>query len=50
VRKEKGDEFDPSAKPVLAFGLGLRGCFGKRLAYVEIRILITLIIWNFELL
>ncbi|KAL7787156.1 cytochrome P450 [Trichoderma ceciliae] len=50
VRKEKGDAFNAVAGPVLAFGLGLRGCFGKRLAYLEMRVLITLIIWNFELL
>jgi cytochrome P450 len=50
IRGDKGDKFDSSSKSVLAFGLGPRGCFGKRLAYVEMRILITLIIWNFELL
>ncbi|PTB66764.1 cytochrome P450 [Trichoderma citrinoviride] len=50
VQKEKGDAFNATAGPVLAFGLGLRGCFGKRLAYLEMRILLTLIIWNFELL
>ncbi|KAH8682696.1 cytochrome P450 [Xylariales sp. PMI_506] len=42
--------FDSSAGPQLAFGLGTRGCFGKRLAYLELRILLTLVIWNFELL
>ena len=50
VQKEKGDAFNVTAGPVLAFGLGLRGFFGKRLAYLEMRILLTLIIWNFELL
>ncbi|KAI0126333.1 cytochrome P450 [Xylariales sp. AK1849] len=43
-------EFDSSAGPQLAFGLGTRGCFGKRLAYLELRILLTMIMWNFELL
>lgn len=38
-------EFDSSAGPVLAFGLGVRSCFGKRLAYLELRILLTVIIW-----
>lgn len=47
---EKGDEFDPSAGPQLAFGLGTRGCYGKRLVYVEMRIFLTLVMWNFELL
>jgi len=43
-------EFDAAAGPQLAFGLGTRGCFGKRLVYVEKRILLTLIVLNFELL
>jgi cytochrome P450 len=43
-------EFDSSAGPQLAFGLGPRGCFGKRLAYLQLRIMVTLILWNFELL
>lgn len=41
--------FDGNAGPVSTFGKGARGCFGRRLAYVEFRILLTLIIWNFEL-
>jgi cytochrome P450 len=43
-------EFNPNAGPQIAFGLGTRGCYGKRLTYVESRIVITLLIWNFELL
>lgn len=42
--------FDGTAGPQLAFGLGTRQCFGKRLALLEMRILIVLIVWNFELL
>lgn len=42
--------FDPLAGPQLAFGLGTRQCYGKRLAYLEMRILVTLVVWNFELL
>lgn len=42
--------FDPQAGPSIPFGLGIRGCFGRRLAYVEFRILLTMVIWNFELL
>ncbi|CAI7649251.1 unnamed protein product [Penicillium glandicola] len=42
--------FDPTAGPQLAFGLGTRGCYGKRLVYLEMRILLTLVVWNFELL
>ncbi|KAL0943556.1 cytochrome p450 [Colletotrichum truncatum] len=47
---EASYEFDQQAGPQLAFGLGTRGCFGRRLAYLELRILVTLIAWNFELL
>ncbi|RFU78086.1 cytochrome p450 [Trichoderma arundinaceum] len=43
-------EFNPKAGPQVAFGLGTRGCYGKRLTYVESRILLTLLVWNFELL
>lgn len=44
-----GNEFDASSGPQLAFSLGTRSCFGKRLAYLQLRILVTLIVWNFEL-
>ncbi|KAK8105471.1 hypothetical protein PG999_008830 [Apiospora kogelbergensis] len=40
--------FDSQAGPMLAFSLGIRGCFGRRLAYLQLRILMTLIVWNFE--
>ncbi|KAJ8131111.1 hypothetical protein O1611_g2515 [Lasiodiplodia mahajangana] len=42
--------FDAQAGPSIPFGLGIRGCFGRRLAYMEFRILLTMVIWNFELL
>ncbi|XDG09713.1 hypothetical protein ABKA04_009328 [Annulohypoxylon sp. FPYF3050] len=45
-----GGEFDASAGPQLAFGLGTRGCYGKRLVYLEMRIVLALVLWNFELL
>ncbi|KAJ5017712.1 Cytochrome P450 monooxygenase [Colletotrichum sp. SAR 10_99] len=45
-----GYEFDSSAGPQIAFGMGRRSCFGRRLAYVELRILLSLTVWNFELL
>ncbi|KAI0423307.1 cytochrome P450 [Xylaria grammica] len=42
---------NPQAGPSIPFGLGLRGCFGRRLAYnIELRLLLTMLIWNFELL
>ena len=47
---EKGGEiYDALAGPQLAFGLGPRGCFGKRLAYTQLRVMIVLIVWEFEL-
>ena len=50
VKGEDGkEEFDPHAGPHLAFGLGPRGCFGRRLAYLQMRIILVMMIWNFEL-
>ncbi|KAF2962924.1 hypothetical protein GQX73_g10651 [Xylaria multiplex] len=43
-------EFDPTSGPQLVFGLGTRGCYGKRLVYLEMRIVLVLLVWNFELL
>lgn len=42
--------FDSQAGPAMPFSLGLRGCFGRRLAYLELRLLLTVIVWSFELL
>ncbi|KAL5592998.1 hypothetical protein FOBRF1_012100 [Fusarium oxysporum] len=48
----KGDDgqsqFNSSAGPTLPFGLGKRGCFGQRLAYLEMKLVISLIVWSFE--
>lgn len=41
--------FDATAGPLLTFGLGERGCYGRKMAYVEMKLLITLIVWNFQL-
>ncbi|KAK1251828.1 hypothetical protein MKX07_007307 [Trichoderma sp. CBMAI-0711] len=40
--------FDPYAGPTLAFSAGPRQCFGKRLAYMKLRTVMTLLMWNFE--
>ncbi|KAJ3949701.1 uncharacterized protein N0V96_000828 [Colletotrichum fioriniae] len=49
VQDEKGgDEYNASAGPTLPFGLRLRGCFGRKLAYMEMKLLITVLIWSFE--
>lgn len=47
---EKGVEtFDVHAGPTLQFGGGVRGCFGKKLAYLEMRMFIALLVWSFDL-
>lgn len=47
---EKGVEtFDVHAGPTLQFGGGLRGCFGKKMAYLEMRIFVALLVWSFDL-
>jgi cytochrome P450 len=42
--------FDPMAGPQLAFGLGPRGCFGKRLALQQLKIEVALLVWSFKFL
>ena len=46
----KKEEFDPLAAPMLTFGGGLRGCFGRKLANLNMRIMTALILWHFELM
>ncbi|KAI0533181.1 cytochrome P450 [Xylaria digitata] len=40
--------YDAQSGPMMAFSLGPRGCFGRRLAYLETRIVLALLVWNFE--
>ncbi|EHK22077.1 uncharacterized protein TRIVIDRAFT_53690 [Trichoderma virens Gv29-8] len=40
--------FDHSAGPLLIFSLGERGCYGRKMAYVEMKIFLTLLIWSFD--
>lgn len=50
MQEEDGEEsFNALAGPHLAFGLGPRACFGRRLAYLQMRIFVVMIIWNFQL-
>ncbi|KAJ5171341.1 Cytochrome P450 [Penicillium coprophilum] len=50
ITKEDGKEsFDSTSGPHLLFGLGPRGCFGRRMAYLELKIVLVLLLWNFEL-
>lgn len=39
--------FDPKAGPLLTFSSGPRMCWGKRLAYLELKLVVTLFLWNF---
>ncbi|ELR04287.1 hypothetical protein VC83_08095 [Pseudogymnoascus destructans] len=41
--------FDAAAGPMLTFGLGEHGCYGQRMAYLQMRQLLSLIVWKFEL-
>ncbi|KAK4155762.1 hypothetical protein C8A00DRAFT_13220 [Chaetomidium leptoderma] len=47
---ESSEVFDPMAGPTLAFGLGPRGCYGKRFALQELKVQLALIVWHFHLL
>ena len=53
IMREEGDSvaserqvFDRFAGPMLAFGAGIRGCFGQELARLELKVFITLVIWS----
>ncbi|KAF5027019.1 hypothetical protein F66182_894 [Fusarium sp. NRRL 66182] len=51
VEKQDGKKvFDASAGPTLAFSAGNRGCWGKRLGYLELRVVLSILVWvfNFE--
>ncbi|KAK0723627.1 cytochrome P450 [Apiosordaria backusii] len=49
--EETGKEkFNPNALPALAFAGGVRMCFGKRLAVMQFRIAVTLLVLSFEFL
>jgi cytochrome P450 len=50
VRDEKGEvSFNANAGPTIPFGLGPRACFGKKLAYTLMEMMIALLVWNFEI-
>ena len=42
--------FNSKAGPFLTFSTGNRDCWGKRLAYLQLKLVTTLLIWNFEFL
>jgi cytochrome P450 len=42
--------FDSQAGPTLPFSGGLRGCFGRNHAYLQVKITFTMLVWRFEML
>ena len=42
--------FNANASPQIAFGMGSRSCWSRRLAYLELRMVVALVVWNFDLL
>lgn len=47
IDAETGD-FDPQAGPLHTFGLGIRGCWGKKLAFLQMKTVVTLLVLGFE--
>jgi len=47
ISEDTGD-FNPQAGPLHIFGLGIRGCWGKKLAYLEMRIMVALLVLAFS--
>ncbi|KAL6855521.1 hypothetical protein ACO1O0_006670 [Amphichorda felina] len=47
---EQGQQvFNATAGPTMPFGMGVRGCAGKKLARLQLRITFTLLVWRFRL-
>ena len=43
-------EFDSDNRKVFhPFGLGSRNCIGQNLAWVELRLILGLVLWNFDI-
>lgn len=51
VRKGNGEvEFDGTTYPQLAFGAGVRGCWGRKLADLEMQVATAMLVWKFDIL
>ncbi|VBB84782.1 Putative cytochrome P450 E-class, group IV [Podospora comata] len=42
-------DFDGAAGPQLVFGLGPRTCWGRRLAHMEMKVIMAMLVWTFQL-
>ncbi|KAJ0163687.1 hypothetical protein CTA2_2576 [Colletotrichum tanaceti] len=50
VKTEDGREvFDATRGRNMIFSMGPRGCYGRKLAYVQFRMMVVLVLWNFRL-
>ncbi|ORY71146.1 cytochrome P450 [Pseudomassariella vexata] len=45
---DEDGEFDPEAGPSLPFSAGPRGCFGKKIALLELRIILAVLVVSFR--
>jgi cytochrome P450 len=52
IRNSQGDiiKFDSTAGPQSAFGHGPRACYGRREAYLRMKIVLTLLVWSLDFL
>jgi len=44
---QDGKAFNPRAGPFMSFSAGTRVCWGQRLAYLELKLVATVLVWNF---
>ncbi|OLN88017.1 Cytochrome P450 3A13-like protein 1 [Colletotrichum chlorophyti] len=51
VKSEDGTKevFDATRGRNMIFSMGPRGCYGRKLSYVQLRMLVVLVLWNFRL-
>ncbi|KZL63233.1 cytochrome p450 monooxygenase [Colletotrichum incanum] len=50
VKTDDGREsFDATRGRNMIFSMGPRGCYGRKLAYVQLRMLVVMVLWNFQL-
>jgi len=50
ARKNGEIRFDGASNSQLAFGLGVRACWGRKLAELEMKIMTAMVTWSFDIL